>query len=431
MRIQCICLALAIVLACPYASAQWVPTNGPQPFEVHALAVSGSNLFALGCTDAYAPHYGVFRSTDNGTSWVAVDEGLPDTRFDAIAVTPDIGGRTTLFAGSIWGQGIFASTNNGGSWGAVNKGLPYDSNSHSYSSVNCLFTTGSSVFAGTISGMFRSTNGGVSWTATSGMNVPVWDFAANDGYLFCGVGDPMYDSSTIGAYRSTDDGTSWTKLSISHTPRFAVCGPYLFAQHWGGLKSTPSTYRSSDNGTTWSLTDSLGWYGVFAVVGTSLFYGNTSCGGCPIVVVSHDYATSWAEVDSGFPYLYNVTTFASNGVYLFAGTYSGVWRRPLSEMITNVHLPSTEVPSQLALHQNYPNPFNPSTTIKYELPKSSIVRLSVYDMLGRQVSVLVNEKKDAGVHEVKFDGSNLSSGVYFYRIQAGDFVQSKKLVVLK
>jgi hypothetical protein len=81
--------------------------------------------------------------------------------------------------------------------------------------------------------------------------------------------------------------------------------------------------------------------------------------------------------------------------------------------------------------QNYPNPFNPSTTIKYKLSKSSDVRLSVSDLLGREVSVLVNERRDAGVHEVKFDGSNLASGVYFYRIQAGDFVQSKRLLLLR
>ena len=83
------------------------------------------------------------------------------------------------------------------------------------------------------------------------------------------------------------------------------------------------------------------------------------------------------------------------------------------------------------LNQNYPNPFNPSTTIKYELPKASLVRLSVYDMLGRQVSVLVDERRDAGVHEVKFEGSTLASGVYFYRLQAGDFTQTKRLLILK
>jgi hypothetical protein len=69
--------------------------------------------------------------------------------------------------------------------------------------------------------------------------------------------------------------------------------------------------------------------------------------------------------------------------------------------------------------------------IKYELPKTSHVTLSVYDILGREVSVLVNDRREAGVHEVKFDGSNLASGVYFYRIQAGDFVQAKRLTILK
>ena len=94
-------------------------------------------------------------------------------------------------------------------------------------------------------------------------------------------------------------------------------------------------------------------------------------------------------------------------------------------------LPVVQIPPAYALHQNYPNPFNPSTTIQYELPNSSVVRLSVYDILGREVTALVNERRDAGVHEVRFDGSNLASGVYFYRLQAGDFVQSRKLTILK
>jgi hypothetical protein len=88
-------------------------------------------------------------------------------------------------------------------------------------------------------------------------------------------------------------------------------------------------------------------------------------------------------------------------------------------------------PMVYTLDQNYPNPFNPSTTIKFELPRASHVSLTVFDVLGREVSELVNERKEAGVYEVKFDGSNLASGVYFYRLQAGDFVQSKRLLLLK
>jgi lysophospholipase L1-like esterase len=85
----------------------------------------------------------------------------------------------------------------------------------------------------------------------------------------------------------------------------------------------------------------------------------------------------------------------------------------------------------LCLGQNYPNPFNPSTTIKYELPAAAVVRLSVFDMLGREVSVLVNERNRAGVHTVRVDGSYLASGAYVYRLQAGDFVSTKKMLVLE
>ena len=88
-------------------------------------------------------------------------------------------------------------------------------------------------------------------------------------------------------------------------------------------------------------------------------------------------------------------------------------------------------PSAVVLHGSYPNPFNPSTTIRYELPASSYVKVSVLDLLGREVAVLVDERKDSGIHEVKFDGSGLSSGVYFCRLQAGGFVRTQKLVLLQ
>jgi hypothetical protein len=114
-----------------------------------------------------------------------------------------------------------------------------------------------------------------------------------------------------------------------------------------------------------------------------------------------------------------------------AGSYPdiGACENPLPTP-TGVDEQWSQLPSRCALEQNYPNPFNPSTTIKYELPRSSMVELSVCDILGREVSVLVNERRDAGVHEVKFDAAGLSSGVYFYRLKAGEFVQTKKLLLV-
>ncbi|MCX6165356.1 MAG: T9SS type A sorting domain-containing protein [Ignavibacteriae bacterium] len=90
-----------------------------------------------------------------------------------------------------------------------------------------------------------------------------------------------------------------------------------------------------------------------------------------------------------------------------------------------------EIPKSFELFQNYPNPFNPTTNIKYQITNSKLVTLRVYDILGKEIATLVNEKKTAGIYEVTFNGSNFASGVYFYRIQAGDFVQVKKMVLIK
>jgi hypothetical protein len=89
------------------------------------------------------------------------------------------------------------------------------------------------------------------------------------------------------------------------------------------------------------------------------------------------------------------------------------------------------IPKEIALEQNYPNPFNPVTTIEYSIPASSIVSIKVYDVLGREIETLVNEEKLPGNYKVEFNGSNLASGIYFYKIQSGNFSMTKKLLLLK
>jgi len=95
-----------------------------------------------------------------------------------------------------------------------------------------------------------------------------------------------------------------------------------------------------------------------------------------------------------------------------------------------------ELPNNFTLHQNYPNPFNPSTMIRYEIPGQAwndniLVVLKVYDILGNEIAILVNEEKPAGSYEVRFDSRGLTSGIYFYRLQAGNFIETMKMVILK
>jgi hypothetical protein len=109
---------------------------------------------------------------------------------------------------------------------------------------------------------------------------------------------------------------------------------------------------------------------------------------------------------------------------------------PVSEaifysMLTDVEDEQNLMPSEFYLAQNYPNPFNPSTSIKYQVSSISDVSLKVYDLLGREVATLVNEEKPAGTYEITFDASGLSSGVYYYKLQADTFIETKKMILVK
>jgi hypothetical protein len=103
----------------------------------------------------------------------------------------------------------------------------------------------------------------------------------------------------------------------------------------------------------------------------------------------------------------------------------------LSKIVNVDEQKSGNVPKQFALYQNYPNPFNPSTLISYQLPANSFVVLKVFDILGKEVTTLVNKEQNAGTYEVEFDGSNITSGVYFYQLKSECFIETKKFVLMK
>jgi hypothetical protein len=123
-------------------------------------------------------------------------------------------------------------------------------------------------------------------------------------------------------------------------------------------------------------------------------------------------------------YQYRIRQVTNDGAQEFS---------PVASVNTAVNTPGPEgaLPDRYELFQNYPNPFNPLTVIGYQLPAVSRVRLGVYDLLGREVAVLVDEQKPAGTHSAMLDAAELASGTYLYRLQAGGFIQSRKMVVVK
>jgi hypothetical protein len=131
------------------------------------------------------------------------------------------------------------------------------------------------------------------------------------------------------------------------------------------------------------------------------------------------------------PTLFNTTNFVQAGTITAA--YPGFGGLSLNDNnfpmgITTI---SNNIPGSYSLKQNYPNPFNPSTKIQYEIPHSGMVKLVVFDALGREVETLVNENQPAGVYEATFNASQYSSGMYFYRLTTGNFVETKKMLMVK
>jgi hypothetical protein len=240
---------------------------------------------------------------------------------------------------------------------------------------------GGNLFAGTKGGVFFSMNNGSSWTAVSNSlaNVYVYSLAVSGTNLFAGTNS--------GVYSFTNNGASWTEMDTSLTNynvlSLALAGENLFAAAGDGV------YLSTDNG------------------------------------------LSWTQVNTGLPNT-SVWALAVSGTNLFAGTYnSGVWQRPLSELITAVKGNVNQVPAHFGLDQNFPNPFNPSTTINYSIPKAGLVTLKVYDVLGKEVATLVSEEKTTGNYSLVFNASKLASGVYFYRLISGNSFMTKKLILMK
>ncbi|NOZ62844.1 MAG: DUF4961 domain-containing protein [Calditrichaeota bacterium] len=130
---------------------------------------------------------------------------------------------------------------------------------------------------------------------------------------------------------------------------------------------------------------------------------------------------------------FNIGYFVSNAALDFTDPkyYSVSLENPITVSGGTGVAAERALPRRYELAQNFPNPFNPTTTISFEIPATNQVKLSVYDLLGKEVATLVNGKVSAGNHQIVFDASNLQSGIYYYRLESGDFVATKKLLLLK
>ena len=390
--------------------AQWIKTNVPANL-VLCMAANGTKIVA-GTSGS-----GVFLSTNSGTDWRSVNNGLTN-----ITVNTIIFSGTNIFSG-VGGKGVFLSTNDGANWTQVNNGL-------NYTDIYSFAINGTDIFVGSGDGVYLSTNNGANWVQK--LSIPeyydVISLAVSGTNIFAGTGG-------FGVYHSSNYGSDWAQINnglIGNDPAvfaLAVSGTNIFAGAfiWG-------MYLSTNNGANWIHNNNNGitsteWgidVNCISIIDSNIFVGTDAYGG---VFLSTNNGTNWAQRNYGMPSP-SVQSFAICGSDIFAGTSAGIWKRPLLEF-TGVSNNINTLPKNFTLSQNYPNPFNPGTVISYSLPSASNVKLTVFNTLGQKIKTLVSGYKPAGNYSINFNASDLPNGIYFYQLEAGQYSQIKKMILIK
>jgi photosystem II stability/assembly factor-like uncharacterized protein len=330
---------------------------------------------------------GYIGRTTNGTSFVQQTTGITDRLNDVYFINDNTG---WVVGGDFSVERIFKTTNAGANWNAQTSGT-----------ANKLFSvyfidamTGWSVGGPSSPKIIKTTNGGDNWfTQSTTINTPLYSvmFAdANTGWAVAGY----IGGETI--IKTSNGGSNWFSQSSGDNRYLRDCfvrnSTIAFAVGQGG-----KLIWTTNGGDNWMVQST----------------------GSSIELWSIDFAND----SIGYAIGDNVVLKTTNGG------------------ITFVNRTSNDVPQDFILYQNYPNPFNPSTKIKFLIPLSRgvpassgrgvSVKLKIYDLLGHEISTLVNEQLPPGTYEVEFSGTNYPSGVYFYRLTAGDFSITKSMILLK
>jgi hypothetical protein len=255
------------------------------------------------------------------------------------------------------------------------------------------------------------------------------------------------------------NGTSWSAVGSGVSGIVYSLGTYNGNLVIGGLFSAAGGVSANGialyNGTNFSALGSGcggGYYPyVFSVVsnGSDLYAGGlyTIAGGLTCNGIARWNGSNWSQLGSGFGYgnacgaygicVYNSQLIAT-GIFSSPGANIAAWGA-----LTGINNLTNNTPDKFSLSQNYPNPFNPTTKIKFEIPNNVVIArsgatwqsqnvfLKIFDILGKEVATLVNESLQPGTYEVSFDGSKLNSGTYFYRLQAGDYIETRKMTLVK
>ena len=455
----------------------WRSTNGGTSFQNITNGYSGGNVHVDQHNVEFHPtdpnqmfcvnDGGVWRSTNRGTSWINLNATLTLTQFYRMTSDPSnyvhlLGGtqdngtqRTTgsinwaaAFGGdggevcfhaqnamTILGEtqynGVYRSLNGGANWSSAQTGL---TGSGAWVGPIISHPDSTGIFYTARAQVFKTTNSAASWfPISSGTSGTIREMAVSKSNPIV-----MYATSGGLVYRSTNGGVNFTSVSAG-LPTRTITSIYVHPDSQNVALVTFSgfgagkVYKTTNGGTSWTnisgnlpdtpINDILIYYPGGP---TSTYLVATDVG----VFITNDYGATWSELADGLPNTvamhldYNVS-----GNKIRVGTHGrGAYE---TSIVTGVINYSNAAPKEHRLFQNYPNPFNPTTSIRYAVPDRDHVSLVVYDALGREVSRLVDQSQAPGTYTATWDARNMASGFYYYRLTAGGFAETKKLLLVR
>lgn len=433
---------------------------------------------------------GVSTSIDAGVTWTSYENILPITQY----VNIDVGvSNTNLIVGGSQDNGISRTTNGGTTWNQVRPGdgggIAIDpTNANNIYITDGVYDINSMAFK-----RLKSTNTGLDWTfIDNGVDPSTQWYTKIRSDLVAPV--YLYHNAGGFVYKSTNNGALWTKLNSSsfgfnvenlNVSRYQSPGAVVYAalDSWNtgamlrvfdgtswnersegfensvrGVKPHPTNvnkayavlngftagnkiFRTTNKGVNWiNISGNLPNVPMGDVIphplSDNLLYVGTEMG----CYKTTNGGVNWYRWNNGMPEASIVTemvavdSLSTRGkYYIIAATYgrSMFMREVSGDDVIGISALNSNIPSTFTLKQNYPNPFNPVTNINFEIPVNEFVNVTIFDASGREIQTLVNENLSAGIYNYSFSASTLSSGVYFYRIKAGKFIDTRKMMLLK
>ncbi|MBZ0203529.1 MAG: T9SS type A sorting domain-containing protein [Ignavibacteria bacterium] len=382
----------------------------------------------------------VLRTSNGGANWINVSgAGIPNSV--SLVNIWSIDASTALVTGYLGSDTwVWRTSNSGANWVQVF--------SQSGGRINGIVMKGLQPNRGLLQGnpvggrwtLFRTTNGGINWDS-SGMYLSQngseagWKNSIFIGSQAIYSVDSLiwFGTNNSRIYYSSNFGTNWTPQSTApevNTYALEFLGIPSFTD---GLAGGENLIRTSNGGMNWTPQSSTGSgnFSGFVMFGLLVdYYGycwytrNTSS-------IYRGFGGSGWSVEYTVP-LGNYKHFsrARSGSYCW-GVRSNGGITKCAYYLSGLNQISSEVPENFSLFQNYPNPFNPSTHIGFRIAESGLVRIIVYDALGREIQILVDQELSPGTYEVDFNGAELPSGVYYYKLESGSFVETKRMVLIK